>query len=76
MTDKEKNIEIAKLLGFKFIEPTEKCNFTQVIYPEDWKDEVKAFPITTVPDFLNILKQSREVNKMFKYGLSSINVNY
>ena len=74
MSNKEINIEIAKLLGFKFIEPTEGFKFTQIVYPDSWKDEIKAMPVTKLPDFLALMQKSRDIDKMFNYGIPTVSI--
>jgi len=74
MSNKEINIEIAKLLGFKFIEPAEGVKFTQIVYPDSWKDEIKAMPVTKLPDFLALMQKSRHIDKMFNYGIPTVSV--
>jgi len=71
MTNSEKNIEIAKILGFKFIEDQTESgtNFKYIRYPESWTDEIKVQPVTSLPDFIEMFKQARKIAKMYEYGI-------
>jgi hypothetical protein len=63
MNKRKQNIEIAKILGFEIL------NDGQVIYPNDWYDEVKAIPVKTIPDFVGMLEGYRKLADGFKYGI-------
>jgi hypothetical protein len=63
MIKRKQNIQIAKILGFVIKEDG------QVIYPNDWYDEVKAIPIKTIPDFVGMLEGYRKLADGFKYGI-------
>ena len=65
MTKAEQNIEIAKILGFEFLED----KLGQVIYPDNWKEEEKVMPVTTIPDFVKMLEDVRKIAAMYKYGI-------
>ena len=67
----ELNEKIAKVLGFKKIMPNPKngIDFIQWTYPDNWKDEVTASPITTIPDFIMLMEKGRSIAKMFEYGI-------
>jgi hypothetical protein len=58
MNKRKQNIEISKILGFVIKEDG------QVIYPNDWYDEVKA-----IPDFVGMLEGYRKLADGFKYGI-------
>lgn len=65
MTKQEKNIEIAKILGFVFLED----QFNQIRYPEEWQDAVCGVPVINLPDFVEMLEQARKIARMYELGL-------
>lgn len=70
MTRKEKNEEIAKILGFEKVRC--KCSgwpHYRWNYPEDWQDEVVSWPQHSLPDFVGMIETSRKINNIFRYGL-------
>lgn len=69
MSKKELNEQIAESLGF---EKYQIINGPMAWkYPEEWRDEVKASPMTSIPDFLGMIQQSRDISNMYKYGIPS-----
>ena len=38
-------------------------------YPEEWRDEAVVSPLTFIPDFLEMIQQSRDISKIYKYGI-------
>ena len=65
------NEKIALILGFEKIEAKseKEVPFVQWEYPEDWKDEICASPVTTIPDFVELLEQGRKIADMYRYGI-------
>jgi hypothetical protein len=63
MKTHNQNIEIAKILGFRFLEDG------QVIYPDNWYDEVKVIPVKSIPDFVTMLDNYRKIADGLKYGI-------
>ena len=74
MDNYKKNRKIAEILGFKFIKPNPKkgIDFEQVEYPENWKNEMNASPVTDIPDFIVMLEQGRKIAKMYEFGIPFI----
>lgn len=65
------NEKIGELLGFKKHIGKPGSGYDGVImweYPDDWKDEVRSFPETALPDFIQMIQDSREVAKRYRYG--------
>ena len=74
MTRKEKNEAIAKILGFKK-HPVRKgsgFNTPSWSYPEDWEDEIRGIPNTEVPDFIQMIDDTREIATKYKYGFPRV----
>ena len=74
MTRKEQNEEIAKILGFKKY-PVRKgsgINTPQWGYPDKWRDEIRASPCTEVPDFIQMINDTREIADKYKYGFKRV----
>ena len=38
-------------------------------YPKEWRDEAKASPMTSIPDFLKMIQQTRDISNTFNYGI-------
>jgi uncharacterized protein (DUF4213/DUF364 family) len=76
MSESEKreiNEKIAEMLGF---EKYQIINGPMAWkYPEEWKDEVKAVPMTSIPDFLKMLQQVRDISNMYNYGIPSQHIS-
>jgi len=74
MTRKEKNEAIAKILGFKKY-PVRKgsgIHTPQWSYPDDWKDEIRTCPNTSVPDFIQMIEDTRKIADKYKYGFKRV----
>lgn len=74
LTRKEKNEAIAKILGFKKY-PARKhdgINCVQWSYPEAWRDEVRGSPNTEVPDFIQMIDDTREIADKYRYGFPRV----
>ena len=71
MNNHEKNREIAKILGFEFIQPDHDKGiyYEQVNYPNDWMDEKNSYPCVDLPDFVLMLRQARNIAKIYKNGI-------
>lgn len=71
MEKSEINEKIAKVLGFKKhkANPKKGVNFVQWEYPDDWRDEICAVPVTILPDFVKMIEQSRKIADTYKYGI-------
>jgi hypothetical protein len=63
MNKHEKNIAIAKILGFKILEDG------QVIYPEDWEEYRSSVPCRNIPDFIYMFEQVKFISREFRYGI-------
>ena len=71
MKKSEINEEIALILGFKKHNPNPKkgVHWTQWEYPDEWVDEICAVPVHSIPDFVELIEQSRQVAKLYRYGI-------
>lgn len=77
MKKSEINEQIALILGFEKIEacPEKGVPFVQWRYPENWRDEICAIPVTTIPDFVELLDQGREIAEMYRFGIPTERFN-
>lgn len=67
MSNKELNEQIAESLGFEKYQI--KNGPMAWKYPEEWRDEVLASPMTCIPDFLKMIQQTRDISNTFRYGI-------
>ena len=65
--EEQLNEKIAKMLGFK--KYSIKNGVKAWEYPKEWKDEITSSPMMCIPDFLKMIKQNRDISKMFCYGI-------
>ena len=66
------NEQIAELLGFEKIIGKPGSGHTGMVmweYPESWRDEVTSMPQTSLPDFMQMINDTRETAKRYKYGI-------
>ena len=72
MDKRELNEKIASMLGFKKHIGKPKSGYDGVVmwtYPDDWEDELSTSPQTTLPDFLQMIQDVRDISKKYKYGI-------
>lgn len=67
MSNKELNEQIAESLGFEKYQI--KNGPMAWKYPEAWRDEATMSPMTSIPDFMKMIQQTREISNTFKYGI-------
>jgi len=77
MTRKEKNEEIAKILGFKKhpIKKGSGVHYPQWSYPEEWQDEIRVSPNGDIPDFIQMIDDTRSIAKKFQYGFKRVHAS-
>lgn len=64
MNKQEMNKQIAKILGFE--EVGDKIG--QWRYPEKYRHLIRAMPVTSIPDFVEIFDYMIEIETKLKYG--------
>lgn len=72
MDKNQLNEEIAALLGFKKHIGKPGSGYDGVVmwtFPEDWEDELSSSPQTSIPDFVQMLQDTRDIARKFKYGI-------